>query len=131
MHLCLIPCTNVVFFIAAKKEEKQKKSSPSKAHKRDRESEQNSSQANDPSTPPSKKHRTESSSTISEEEVQRYLSRKPITSKDLVKKFTGKKTEMDRNKIVEVLGQIIQHMKGVTRQNIKGKLYLSLKSQEQ
>lgn len=77
--------------------------------------------------PPSKKQKVEvSTSSISEEEVKRYLLRRPIASKDLVRKFTNKKTDMDRNKIVEVLHQIIEKMKNVNKQTVKGKLYLSL-----
>ena len=80
--------------------------------------------------PPSKKQRTEfSSSSITDEEVKRYLLRRPITSKDLVRKFTSKKTEMDRNRIVEVLSRIINNLKDVDKQIIKGKMYLSLKKQ--
>ena len=79
--------------------------------------------------PPAKKHKSEYSlNTITEEEVQRYLKRRPITSNDLVKKFTSKKTEMDKKKVVEVLHQLIQAMKNVEKQTIKGKLYLSLKT---
>ena len=84
------------------------------------------------SQPPAKKHRTEySPSTITEEEVQRYLKRRPITSNELVKKFKSKKTEMDKKRVVEVLHQLIQGMKNVERQTIKGKLYLSLKSAQE
>ena len=83
------------------------------------------------SQPPAKKHRTEYSlNTITEEEVQRYLKRRPITSNDLVKKFTSKKTEMDKKKVVEVLHQLIQGMKNVQKQTIKGKMYLSLKTSQ-
>lgn len=79
------------------------------------------------SQPPEKKQKTEvSTSSISEEEVKRYLMRRPITSKDLVKKFTSKKTDMDRNRIVEVLHKIIEGLRNVEKQNVKGKLYLSL-----
>ena len=81
-----------------------------------------------PSQPPSKKQKREySPSTITEEEVKHYLSRRPITSKDLVRKFTSKKTEMEKTKIVSVLLQIIQNLKNVEKQTIKGKMYLSLK----
>lgn len=80
--------------------------------------------------PPAKKHRTEYSlNTITEEEVRRYLKRRPITSNDLVKKFTSKKTEMDKKKVVEVLHQLIQGMKNVEKQTIKGKMYLSFKEE--
>ena len=82
-------------------------------------------------SPPAKKARVESPSTITEEEVKRYLSRRPITSKDIVKKFVSKKSGMERNVIVEVLGKIIQNMRGVEKQTHMGKLYLSLKSEEQ
>ena len=82
--------------------------------------------------PPAKKHRTEySPSTITEEEVQRYLKRRPITSNELVKKFKSKKTEMDKKRVVEVLHQLIQGMKNVEKQTIKGKLYLSLKTAQE
>ena len=85
-----------------------------------------------PSTPPPpKRQKVESTSTITEDEVRRYLSRRPITSKDLVKKFLGKKSEMEKKRVVSVLGEIIQRMKDVERQKIKGKLYLSLKAGEQ
>lgn len=82
--------------------------------------------------PPAKKHRTEySPSTITEEEVQRYLKRRPITSNELVKKFKSKKTEMDKKRVVEVLHQLIQGMKNVEKQTIKGKMYLSLKTAQE
>ncbi len=48
-----------------------------------------------------------------------------------MKKFLGKKSEMDKNRIVAILGEIIQKMKNVEKQTIKGKLYLSLKAPEQ
>lgn len=87
--------------------------------------------ANSATQPPSKKHRTEYSlNTITEEEVRRYLKRRPITSNDLVKKFTSKKTEMDKKRVVEVLHQLIQGMKNVEKQTIKGKMYLSLKTSQ-
>lgn len=79
--------------------------------------------------PPSKRQKPETSTgSISEEEVRRYLMRRPITSKDLVKKFTSKKTEMDKNRIVEVLHKIIERLKNVEKKTVKGKLYLSLKN---
>ncbi len=83
-------------------------------------------------SPPGKKPKLEISTTsISEEEVKRYLQRRPITSKDLVKKFTSKKSDMDRNRIVEVLHQIIAGLKNVEKQTRKGKLYLSLKPEDE
>ena len=84
------------------------------------------------SQPPAKKHRTEySPSTITEEEVQRYLKRRPIASNDLLKKFKSKKTEMDKKRVVEVLHKLIQGMKNVEKQTIKGRMYLSLKTAQE
>ena len=78
--------------------------------------------------PPAKKYKIEySPSSITEEEVRRYLKRRPITSNELLKKFKSKKTEMDKKRVVEVLHQLIQGMKDVEKQTIKGKMYLSLK----
>lgn len=121
--------------IASRKESPKKKSSPDKKshqhtgqQKRDLVVEDGGTVSAASTSPPSKKQKTESPYTITEHEVQRYLSRKPITSKDLVRKFSSKKTEMEKNKIVEVLGDIIKNMKNVERQKIKGKLYLSLKT---
>lgn len=79
--------------------------------------------------PPAKKQKAEvSSNCITEEEVKRYLMRRPIASKDLVRKFINKKTQMDRNRIVEVLHKIIEGLRNVEKQTVKGKLYLSLKN---
>lgn len=79
------------------------------------------------SSPSSKKHKPEFSVTaITEEEVKRYLQRRPIASKDLVRKFINKKTGMERHKIVEVLHQIIEGLPNVEKQLVKEKLYLSL-----
>jgi hypothetical protein len=83
----------------------------------------------EPNSPPAKKQKAESSTnTITEEEVKRYLMRRPIASKDLVRKFINKKTDMDRNRIVEVLHKVIEGLKNVEKQTVKGKLYLSLKN---
>lgn len=80
-------------------------------------------------SPPAKKQKAEvSNDSITEEEVKRYLLRRPIASKDLVRKFINKKTEMDRNRIVAVLHRIIEGLKNVEKQTVKGKLFLSLKN---
>ena len=54
--------------------------------------------------------------------------RRPITAKDLVKKFTSKKTDMERNQIVKVLHKIIEGLENVEKQAVKDKMYLSLKN---
>ena len=79
--------------------------------------------------PPSKKSRAaESTSTITEDEVRRYLSRKPISSKELLKKFTSKKTDIDKSQVPKMLSQIIKRMSNVEERVIDGKLHLSLKT---
>ena len=79
--------------------------------------------------PPSKKAKgVESTSTITEEEVHRYLSRKPITSKELLKKFTSKKPDIDKSLVPEMLSRIIKRMPNVEEKRIEGKFYLSLKT---
>lgn len=82
-------------------------------------------------TPVVKKPKVESTASITEEEVRRYLERKPITSKELVKKFTSKKPDMDKQKVVNTLSDIIRRMKDVEQIKIKEKLYLSLKTGDQ
>ena len=80
-------------------------------------------------TPPSKKAKgADSTSTITEEEVRRYLSRKPITSKELLKKFTSKKPDIDKSLVPEMLSRIIKRMHNLEEKRINGKLYLSLKA---
>ena len=58
--------------------------------------------------------------------MKRYLQRRPIASKDLVRKFINKKTGMERHKIVDVLHKIIEGLQDVQTQLVKEKLYLSL-----
>ena len=78
------------------------------------------------SSPPTKRQKTESTSTISAEEVKKYLLRKPMTSKALVKKFVKLKTDMDKQRVVTLLGSILKSMSQINKQEIKGKMYLSL-----
>ena len=81
-------------------------------------------------TPPSKKAKmaAESTGMITEDEVRRYLSRKPITSRELLKKFTSKKVDIDKSQVPGILSRIIKKMPNVEERRIGGKLYLSLKS---
>ena len=78
-----------------------------------------------------KKPKVESTTIITEEEVRYYLKRKPITSKDLMKKFISKKPDMGKDKVLSVLSEIIRRMKDVEQVKIKEKLYLSLKTTDQ
>lgn len=114
---------------ASQQERKRERSSSEEKVSLSRSATPESSQVNPKPTisPPSKKHKPEFSvSTITEEEVKRYLQRRPIASKDLVRKFINKKTGMERHKIVEVLHQIIEGLQNVQKQLVKEKLYLSL-----
>lgn len=147
-HIChcgvwtWLPCTHTHTSMSTESPEKsfnsgQILSSPNKrvGVKRERDKEVNPESATDQlssapshSNPPLKKQKVEHSpSTITEEEVEYYLSRRPITSKDLVRKFTSKKMEMDKKKVVSVLHQIIRNLRNLDKKVIKGKMFLSLK----
>ena len=69
-----------------------------------------------------------STTTITVDEVKYYLMRKPITATDLAKKFRSKKKDMDKMKVIERLGEIIQKNLNVERKTVQGKTYLSIKS---
>lgn len=91
-----------------------------------REAESLDSQLPSSSTPPAKKLKTESLSVITPEEVKRYLLRKPMTLKALLKKFIKLKTEMTKQDIVRVLAKIVQAIPQIERREVNGKKYLSL-----
>ncbi|XP_065179411.1 general transcription factor IIF subunit 1-like [Sycon ciliatum] len=63
---------------------------------------------------------------VTEEAVRRYLSRKPMTTKDLLKKFKGK-TDMDGERLVMVLGEILRKI-NPDREKVRDKTLLSIKS---
>ena len=63
---------------------------------------------------------------ITEEAVRRYLTRKPMTSKDLLQKFKSKRTGQSNDETVEKLAAIVRKIQP-EHKTIKGKLYLSLK----
>lgn len=112
-----------------KKGSHKKKAITSTPQKRPLEKQQDVGGASSGTSPPSKKVKTvESTSTITEDEVRRYLSRKPITSKELLKKFTSKKTGIDKSLVPEMLSRIIKRMPNVEERRIDGKFYLSLKT---
>ena len=80
-----------------------------------------------PGQPLSKRvHVEENLSVITDQEVLHYLARKPITTKDLVRKFQRRKTSMDKRQVVESLGKILPRL-NVEKKEIKDKIYLSLK----
>ncbi|CAH3187290.1 unnamed protein product [Porites lobata] len=65
---------------------------------------------------------------ITEEAVRRYLTRKPMTSKDLLQKFKSKRTDLSNDETVKKLAAIVRKIQP-EQKTIKGKLYLSLKPQ--
>ena len=65
---------------------------------------------------------------ITEEAVRRYLTRKPMTSKDFLQKFKSKRTGLSNDETVKKLAAIVRKIQP-EQKTIKGKLYLSLKPQ--
>ncbi|CAH3153115.1 unnamed protein product, partial [Porites lobata] len=72
--------------------------------------------------------RPEGPQRITEEAVRRYLTRKPMTSKDLLQKFKSKRTGLSNDETVKKLAAIVRKTQP-EQKTIKGKLYLSLKPQ--
>merc|ERR1719278_563872 len=62
---------------------------------------------------------------ISEEDVRRYLKRRPMTTTDLLKKFKSK-TKKNNNELVQHLANILKKV-NPHKQKSKGTVYLSLK----
>ena len=122
-----------VFLHAGKSEtprkEKKKGTGTSTPQKRPLEQQTAETGGASSGSPPSKKAKgVESTSTITEEEVRRYLSRKPITSRELLKKFTSKKPDIDKSLVPGMLSRIIKRMPNVEEKRIEGRFYLSLKT---
>ena len=63
---------------------------------------------------------------ITEETVRRYLSHKPMTTKDLLRKFKTTKTGLTSEQTVQQIAAILKKIQPEKNQ-VKGKLYLSLK----
>merc|ERR1719457_342643 len=67
-----------------------------------------------------------SSDTVSEENIIRYLKRRPMTTTDLVKKFRTKKTGINNAQLVPLLSSILKKI-NPHKQKVKGVTYLSIK----
>ncbi|KAM4039664.1 general transcription factor IIF subunit 1 isoform 1-T1 [Anomaloglossus baeobatrachus] len=63
---------------------------------------------------------------LTEEAVRRYLTRKPMTTKDLLKKFQTKKTGLSSEQTVNVLAQILKRL-NPDRKTIHEKMHFYLK----
>lgn len=62
---------------------------------------------------------------VTEDAVRRYLTRKPMTTKDLLKKFQTKKTGLSSEQTVNVLAQILKRL-NPERKMINDKMHFSL-----
>ncbi|XP_028172373.1 general transcription factor IIF subunit 1 isoform X1 [Ostrinia furnacalis] len=79
--------------------------------------------------PPSKRPKLDPSYMecgVTEEAVRRYLARKPMTTTELLTKFKSKRTGVKSERLVETMTQILKRINPV-KQNINGKMYLSIK----
>ncbi|XP_006896422.1 PREDICTED: general transcription factor IIF subunit 1 [Elephantulus edwardii] len=113
---------------AANKLEQGKRSSDTPATKRLR-MEAGPQSLSGKSTPqPQSGKSTPSSSDVqvTEDAVRRYLTRKPMTTKDLLKKFQTKKTGLSSEQTVNVLAQILKRL-NPERKMINDKMHFSLK----
>lgn len=65
--------------------------------------------------------------TITEEAIRRYLTHKPMTTTDLMRKFKLKKTGLSKEQTVNAIGTILKKIQP-HQEKIDGKLYLSIKT---
>ncbi|XP_061720842.1 general transcription factor IIF subunit 1 isoform X1 [Cydia pomonella] len=80
--------------------------------------------------PPAKRPKIDPSYTecgVTEEAVRRYLARKPMTTTELLTKFKSKLTGVSSERLLETMTQILKRINPV-KQNINGKMYLSIKN---
>ncbi len=61
-----------------------------------------------------------------EEDVRRYLARKPMTTTDILKKFKSKKLGIPRDDLMPLLVNVLKRI-NPHKQKLKGTMYLSLK----
>lgn len=112
----------------------------SAAIKRKIEITNSSDNSNSPQSTPAKKPKTEMAPSVpftsynsskdnfgnTEEAVRRYLTRKPMTTTELLKKIQSKKTGVSSDELVEMMTAILKKI-NPSKQRIQGKMYLSLK----
>ncbi|XP_052255793.1 general transcription factor IIF subunit 1-like isoform X2 [Dreissena polymorpha] len=70
-----------------------------------------------------------SSGEITEEAIRHYLTRRPMTAKELVQKFKAKKSQMSNEQLTQKIGQLLKKI-NPGRKYIKGVMYLSLEKTE-
>ncbi|XP_056143914.1 general transcription factor IIF subunit 1 [Lampris incognitus] len=76
-------------------------------------------------TPSGKSTPSSSDVQLTEEAVRRYLIRKPMTTKDLLKKFQTKRTGLSSEQTVNVLAQILKRL-NPERKNVNDKMHFYL-----
>ena len=86
-----------------------------------------STQSNSGTSTPTRSVGEDNCPGITEEAVRRYLTRKPMTTKDLLQKFKTKRTGLTNKQTVEMIASILKKLQP-EQKTIKGKMYLSLKS---
>ncbi|XP_074641856.1 general transcription factor IIF subunit 1-like [Tubulanus polymorphus] len=65
---------------------------------------------------------------VTEENVRRYLMRKPMMTKDILQKFNSKKTGLSNEQLVSAVAQILKKI-NPEKQVIQGKTYFHLKKE--
>nr|XP_020772445.1 general transcription factor IIF subunit 1-like [Odocoileus virginianus texanus] len=78
------------------------------------------------STPQPQSGKSDDDVQVTEDAVRRYLTRKPMTTKSLLKKFQTKKTGLSSEQTVNVLAQILKRL-NPERKMINDKMHFSLK----
>ncbi|XP_029421156.1 general transcription factor IIF subunit 1 isoform X3 [Nannospalax galili] len=113
---------------AASKLEQGKRTNDTPAAKRLRmdTAPQNLSGKSTPQPPSGKSTPSSGDVQVTEDAVRRYLTRKPMTTKDLLKKFQTKKTGLSSEQTVNVLAQILKRL-NPERKMIGDKMHFSLK----
>lgn len=66
---------------------------------------------------------------ITEEAIRRYLTHKPMTTTDLMRKFKTKKTGLSKEQTVNAIAAILKKIQ-LHQEKVDGKLYLSIKSKK-
>ncbi|XP_064217761.1 general transcription factor IIF subunit 1-like [Aotus nancymaae] len=120
--------TSSTLHAAASKLEQGKRVSEAPAAKRLRldAGPQSLSGKSTPQPPPGKSTPSSGDVQVTEDAVRRYLTRKPMTTKDLLKKFQTKKTWLSSDQTVNVLAQILKRL-NPERKMINDKMHFSLK----
>ena len=72
---------------------------------------------------------SDGNTSITEDTIRRYLTHKPMTTTDLVRKFKTKKTGLSKEQTVNAIASILKKIQP-NQEKIDGKLYLSIKTKK-